>query len=389
MRKTAQINEAFARDQVRQQGVSDEQFELIYEANPAFGALHAIGDLNGSYDQRGFFISPETNTAFAGFQRSWGATDLLVRAIGNFNLPGVVFSDTFFLQEEGVFLDEPGLMKHSAVSHEGYDFVTPEDVDDIFEGYKENEFQFELTLDVDEFLASMRDRRNFSDGNFKDQTVTLLPSDRMNSEGHIVGILRYEPETQYNDGFFFVQIGMNGEGRSLVVDNSLINLRGTDIDKPVMFKYKGEYPSEHLDGEMVEHCEIVTRFGTGTRVMYQTFPSGQVIPVYGSFSAYPDLEEVDETYSTVTQGPDFLTATKYQDRRTLNTMPMLTFQLGIFERLIEAFADYKYVTIYSMESRIAPVYVRGVEFQGSPDFYELEAIISPISPYSRGKILEV
>ena len=398
MNNTTRFNQqqdgAFANEQVRHQGITDDHFEELYTINPAFGALHQIAELNASHDQRGFFISPETEMAYAGFQRSWGATDLIVRARSQFQLPGIHFSDAFFLQEEGVFLEEPGLMKHSPVPREGYQFVTPEDVEEIFQkAVNSEDYKFSLTLNVDHFLKSVSDRIISSNDLTNEQTVTLLPSERMNSVGHVVGMLNFEQSTQFTDEFHFISVGVDGSGQSFIVDNTYVELGEEDIGQLFMFRYKGEYPSEELGGEMAMFCEIISRYEPGTRVAYQSYPSGQVIPeVYGQFSAFPQAFE-HGTYTLVTESSDVLLVTPFQNRRSLNTMPMLTFQLSVLEHVLEAFADYEHITIYAKEGRFEPVYIRGVNDETGesyePETYDLEALMSPISPFTRGKILEV
>lgn len=397
MNNTTRFNQqhgAFAQDQVRHQGITDDHFEELYTVNPAFGALHQVAELNASHDQRGFFISPETDMAYAGFQRSWGATDLIVRARSKFNMPGIHFSDSFFLQEEGVFIEEPGLMKHSPTPRDAYEFVTPEDVEEIFQNaVSDEEYKFSLTLNVDHFLKSISDRVISTSENANEQTVTILPSERMNSAGHVVGILNFEPATRFSDEFHFINMGINGEGRSLIVDNTYVEIGEEDLGQPFMFRFKGEYPAQELGGDIAPFCEIITRYEPGTRVAYQSFPSGQVIPeVYGQFSAYPQALG-HGTYSLVTQSSDVLLVTPFQNRRSLNTMPMLTFQLSVLERVLEAFADFEHITIYAKEGRFAPVYIRGLHDENGESFgpatYDLEALMSPISPFTRGKILEV
>ena len=353
------------------EGVSD---------HPSIRTLKKAASLNSKRDEMLVYVSSETGTSYAGSRKYWGGSDLFMKTSLKDQSMNLDFNGSVNILTEDMFQGDgvgQGLLA-APLPNGKREIVTPERANNIVEKVKmEGGFEHSILLNPHELSQFIEPRVEFSDESTK--TFSIMPSMYLNSRGHAVGILRKTRKFFGDSEFVYtVEVERDDNDNQMTIARSFIPLNDDLVDKPVMFNYVGVT----MDGMFENHtCEVVMAFNPGIMCSIQNYESGHVLPMLDAYSVIPN-ENQNSLSNGATKVFKFLEG---QNKVTANKGPMITFALPTFRALLASMDEFRAMEIL-YTNRTKKCYVRSIDpFNEVP--YEVEAIISPISPYVYGKVL--
>lgn len=314
---------------------------------------------------RAFFVDAQYDIAYGGYRRGWGLGDLLVRYLGKIEWnevqPGI------YDVENNDFIRNENLPTRRTEGG-AYDVTTPDQVNDRF-NYEHERLQNAFTIrmnptEVLDFISDATHRESVSE-----RVMNIGTFYQTNHKNHFVARL---DKNEHNEWIAVLETP-HGLVASLVqVDKSYINFEKAQIGDWVIFEIVGVVNEQRV-------VKAMRPFKPGVRMAVQYFRSGTVLsgPRY-SIIPYEDGNAITDLH--VKDFP-FL---KGQDLKCANFAPMLTVQLDTLQRVMRALSTFKMVEIKYLDSH-TPFLVYGIDDKG----YQVECLVSALSPFKNGKVVTV
>jgi hypothetical protein len=321
---------------------------------------------------QGFFIDGDKGVAIAGHRRIYNTGDLLVRALGDFEVPDRVRQETgtafYSYREKVISLDEKGIPGQQVEG--GRIIVDAEEADIIFEeAYKAIGEGFMVLLNPKIICSFIESYTQYQ--GFQNKKINMQVFNGISNVGHFTGQIHTHQETG--------EIGLLvGERIFCHIDakNSLLNPQILREDAFVVAEILGV-----VEGKRI--VRILRPFETGVRFAIQDFRNGLMLDDAAPYSVH------EERNNGITkQGIMNMPFLEYQfdadDPNSPNMFldaPMLHFDLDSLYRALKPMEMHSVVEMIFKDS-ISPSIIR----TATKEDIELEAVIGTTSPYRRGKV---
>lgn len=329
--------------------------------------FHPVAIDNTEEANVGFYIDQTQGYAFAGFRRSWGIGDLLVRYRGaiepfewSHNYGVYRYSDNTF--------ETQGLLPGKRMPDGTREGVTAEMCENTFAtAYQQVAGHHQIVVNPKQVLDFLH-KRTIKTGGVAEKVINIQGFENSNTKGQFVG------KVEFYDGqqaiLFKTQRGI----MPMFIDekNSLIQTRYLNTGDWVVVQPVGIVEGRRL-------VKVLRLHEPGIRMAIQHFKSGILMPGDARYSLHENedgntITEMDIKTFNFIQG---------QDMPNLKTAPMLTIQLDTFQRALKALSGYKRVEILYKNSHTPFVMAPFIK-DGEP---VVDVVASAFSPYKSGKVV--
>lgn len=320
---------------------------------------------------KGFYIDGDNGVAIAGHRRIYNTGDLIVRAIGDFEVPDVVKEEggLFYSYAKKSFLADGKGVPGQQVQG-GRIMVDTEEADIIFEeAYKAIGDGFMVLLNPKIICSFIESYTQYQ--GFQNKKINMQVFNGISNVGHFTGKIHTHQQT--------------GEIGLLVGDQIFCHIDAKhSLLNPQILREGAFVVAEILgvvEGKRI--VRILRPFETGVRFAIQDFRNGLMLDDAAPYSVH------EEKNNGITkQGIMNMPFLEYQfdpdDPNSQNMFlnaPMLHFDLDSLYRTLKPMEMHSVVEMIFKDS-ISPVVVR----TATKEDIELEAVVGPTSPYRRGKV---